>query len=482
MRSAIIFIHGIFSSAAAWDDLIGLLKVDPDISENYDFKLFEYKSSYVNLSLTKRLPDFNVLADRLNNYMATQLSSYDKVVLVTHSQGGLIAQRYLARALDNGKGAELARVVKVVMFACPNNGSDLLLTLRRSAPFLARGQERETRPLTDSVIETQRRVLNGIVYATGITATSCPIPIVCYAGDSDGVVLPSSATSVFPLAGVVTGDHKSLIRPDSSMHESFISLKSQLMESLNARTRHSAGATMSWNGPGSEAQDVFTELWTAEPISIPVSPRQQTTFIVHAGPADQLSDVDIFVTSENVYLQMAMTFKPSVSGRLRRAAAKKSPVGEIIEDVAADELTVWLREHGRYGLPVEIGTVAPTSAGELEEKGIRRIYHAAIGIPRPGSDSFYTEPQGVANAVHNTFELARRESANLDVPLRSVCFPLLGAGLGNLDPVQSFNWMWKALVSELRRDPSYSIHFITWLTQETSLLLSELKRKAKDPG
>ena len=50
-----------------------------------------------------------------------------KIVLVTHSQGGLIVQRYLARRLASGHGEELRRIRRIVMYACPNNGSQALL-------------------------------------------------------------------------------------------------------------------------------------------------------------------------------------------------------------------------------------------------------------------------------------------------------------------------------------------------------------------
>jgi len=77
--------------------------------------------------------------------------------------------------------------------------------------------------------------------------------------------------------------------------------------------------------------------------------------------------------------------------------------------------------------------------------------------------------------VHGVFELARQEREEHGADLRSICFPLLGAGLGRMDPGLCIEWMWRAMESELRADPTWSVQFITWRTDETSLLLNRLE-------
>jgi pimeloyl-ACP methyl ester carboxylesterase/O-acetyl-ADP-ribose deacetylase (regulator of RNase III) len=465
-------VHGLFASAKSWDRMRDLLQQDESIAGTYSFRMFEYRSPFAGLDPRRRIPDLNSLADSLATLVDSQPENYERVVIVTHSQGGLIAQRYLARQLHEGHGHALARVRRIVMFACPNNGSEFMLTLRRGM-WWRHSQERELRPLADSVIETQRRVLADIIYAPDLDAHRCPIPIAAYAGDEDGVVTPASAKSIFPNAGVVPGDHSSVIRPSGVEHVSYLKLKSSLLAALKEPFPSHVRPESVLNG-GDDAFHV--ELTTLGPVVVDVGGGATCSIYVQSGPVDHISDVDIIATSENIYMQMAMTFKPSVSGRLRRAGARKSVAGEILEDVVFDELNAWMREHGRYGLPVEAGTVAPTSAGELRNRGIHRIYHAAIGIPILGSDAFDVNPQSVATAVHRAFELARQERVELELPLRSICLPLFGAGLGGLSPSVCFEWMWRALAQELRRDPTWEVHFCTWSKSETELVLAAIQK------
>lgn len=182
---------------------------------------------------------------------------------------------------------------------------------------------------------------------------------------------------------------------------------------------------------------------------------------VHVEPVELLRDVDVVVAPTNVYLEMPQPYKASVSAALRRAAARRGPDGTIIADDVADELRSWISQHGRPGMPVTAGSVAATSAGALSQQGIRRIYHAAIALPRPGTNDYDVMPTAIAQAVHAAFAIARSERALFTPPLDSLGFPLLGAGRGGLDPATSFAWIWAALEREIRGDNTWAIHFVT---------------------
>ncbi|MGV9930911.1 macro domain-containing protein [Streptomyces olivaceoviridis] len=182
---------------------------------------------------------------------------------------------------------------------------------------------------------------------------------------------------------------------------------------------------------------------------------------VRVCPIEEVRDVDILVSSENTYLEMSKTFRPTVSGALRRAAALRDASGEIVDDVLSRELRVWQRTHGRAGMPVRPGTVVATSSGALAAHGVRRIHHAAIATPVGDGDRYHVSPAVLAEAVRTSFELARHESEFLSLPMSSICFPLLGAGRGGLPVETVARRLLDAIRAELRRDPSWSVLLVT---------------------
>jgi len=144
--AAAVFVHGIFSSPRTWDPLVTLLAQDAQVSDAFDVVRFGYQSPRWNMRLTQRIPDFNTVADSLSTFIEVECSDYQRLVLVSHSQGGLVIQRYLARMLAESRGMELVKVRRVVLLACPNSGSELLLLVRRSVWFWRNPQERAQAP------------------------------------------------------------------------------------------------------------------------------------------------------------------------------------------------------------------------------------------------------------------------------------------------------------------------------------------------
>jgi O-acetyl-ADP-ribose deacetylase (regulator of RNase III) len=196
--------------------------------------------------------------------------------------------------------------------------------------------------------------------------------------------------------------------------------------------------------------------------------------VVHIEPIELLSDVDIIVVPDNIYLQLPQHFKSSVSAAIRWAAAIKSDDGEIITDVVGDELTSWLRRHGRVGLPVAPGTVVVAGPGQLAVQRVRRIYHAAIAVPIPGTNHYDVGPAAVAGSVRNVLALARAERHLFEPELRSLAFPLIGSGRGGLSPATSFTWLWTALERDIRDNGPWSIHFVTPRRSVAELIVARL--------
>jgi hypothetical protein len=196
--------------------------------------------------------------------------------------------------------------------------------------------------------------------------------------------------------------------------------------------------------------------------------------VVHVQPVELLRDVDVVIAPSNTYLEPPQVYKASVSASLRRTAAERGADGTVVGDTIAAELRSWLAAHARPGLPVDAGTVVATSGGTLAGQGIRRIYHAAIASPRPGTNDYHVEPASITRAVHAIFATARSERGLFQPPLSSLGFPLLGAGRGGLAAATSFTWMWAAMEHEMRADSSWLIHFITRRRSTADAIISGL--------
>lgn len=231
-----VMVHGILSSSTTWSSLVRCLKEDDQVSHLYEFDPFDYPSPKARLLPTRRTPDYDTLADSLGTYLEVECAEYPSVALVGHSQGGLIIQRYLARMLSDGRGDELQKIRRIVMLACPSNGSEFLLLARRALPLLRNVQERALRPLEPDVMEALRKVFTGIVHATEVTSTSCPIPVVVYVAEEDNIVKPASARSVFPDAKVLPGDHTSILQADSVRSRVVRALRRDLLMAVGAIT------------------------------------------------------------------------------------------------------------------------------------------------------------------------------------------------------------------------------------------------------
>jgi O-acetyl-ADP-ribose deacetylase (regulator of RNase III) len=217
------------------------------------------------------------------------------------------------------------------------------------------------------------------------------------------------------------------------------------------------------------------------PFNIRITDNMTVSFYSHYGAIEVLEDIDILVSSENTYLQMSQMFKPSTSGRLRYAVALKDDLGRVLQDITQDELFQWMRDRNGYGAKVAAGTVVPTSAGSLESRGVRRIYHAAVVQPEDGSGTYHVNRQTVTKVVANSFRAIAAENQTLATPLRSICFPLLGAGRGGLDNKISLEALYSAIVDELKGSEDLSapwtIHIICWRKRDSDMVIEFFKSK-----
>ncbi|MFC7261491.1 alpha/beta fold hydrolase [Streptomyces lutosisoli] len=225
----VVFIHGLFSSEKTWDPLARLLESDEGLT-TVTVRRFGYASPKLRrFRPDRRTADYNDLAERLKAFLHYEAVGHDRLVLVAHSQGGLIVQRYLARMINSGQVQQLTKIRGVMLLACPNDGSDFMLPLR-SAWWPGHPQVRELTPLNPDVKDAQRTVLDQIVYAQGGGASSGSIPFWVFGGSEDKVVVRASAQGVFPHVFMLPGDHFSIIKPKTHRDPVYVALRTHLLD------------------------------------------------------------------------------------------------------------------------------------------------------------------------------------------------------------------------------------------------------------
>ena len=208
----LVTVHGLWSSPATWERLNAAWYADKQL-RGLLIAPFSYPSpGKPSLPLSRtRVPDYDDIAQTFATWYTVQLADDPDVAIVTHSQGGLILQRFLARMLHEGRGRELARIRSIVMLACPNTGSDYLRSVRGLLRFGSHAQAGSLRVFDKQVADTQRTVIEHIVNATGVNNHQCRIPFHVYAGNSDKIVVTASAHGAFPNTSVLPGNHSSIL-------------------------------------------------------------------------------------------------------------------------------------------------------------------------------------------------------------------------------------------------------------------------------
>lgn len=124
MDKRVIFVHGLGGSSKTWGNSPMFISADKTIGVScHDWA---YPTAFLGLKylkfLQKNYLGINELADALKTYIDEMHRSADEIVLVGHSMGGLIIRQYL---LNMNAAREVPKVNKIVLYAVPNNGSEL---------------------------------------------------------------------------------------------------------------------------------------------------------------------------------------------------------------------------------------------------------------------------------------------------------------------------------------------------------------------
>ncbi|MFJ9975802.1 alpha/beta fold hydrolase [Streptomyces cyaneofuscatus] len=359
-RLGVVFIHGFNSSAEMWDPLLSRMRPDEGLRDVTALP-FSYDTRLWQPSPLRQIPSFDTVADSLKEFLVTEADRFDHLMLVCHSQGGLVAQRSLTRMLVEGRGKDMARILRVVLLACPNNGSQLGMTLRR-AVLPRNKQEQQLRPLDQQITDTQRTVLRDLVNAREVTERTCPIPFSVYAGETDNVVTPASALGAFPDASVLPGDHSGIVRTERC----FATLRRLILSDLGTGPATGQDPAPAASAPPSVPPSTVATAPRTSPPSVDSAPQ--------APPAAFPDTLDIVQVAERIPDMDDPDFRRQVVALMRRSLAPRAgftagyrahPRDHLLEIVGRCQSHI-LRGAALAAFRDALGTLRPDDAATVE--------------------------------------------------------------------------------------------------------------------
>jgi O-acetyl-ADP-ribose deacetylase (regulator of RNase III) len=150
---------------------------------------------------------------------------------------------------------------------------------------------------------------------------------------------------------------------------------------------------------------------------------------IQTGALKDIVNVDVIVSSENTDLQPARFYDRAMSGTLRYLDAEKNKASlRVRRDAYFEALSEAIKTQD-VELPVVPGAVlvAPTSG--LSAQGVKFVFHAAVVEGKVGA-GYEAIETAIEDAIRHSFERFAELAARQ--PIRSMLFPMFGAGQGRL--------------------------------------------------
>jgi pimeloyl-ACP methyl ester carboxylesterase len=119
----VLFIHGLGGDGTTtWGIFPELLRADPDFDTKIDVALFRYPTQLIRWPFQEKSVRIQDLAASVRTEIDVRYKSYDEIVLVCHSMGGLIAQKYIISELKEKRSI---KVRGIILYGIPQSGADL---------------------------------------------------------------------------------------------------------------------------------------------------------------------------------------------------------------------------------------------------------------------------------------------------------------------------------------------------------------------
>lgn len=212
----VLFVHGLGGHRVrTWGRFPELMQADPELSSEWGVGFFSFPSRFFRMRFLASAPRIQLLADGLRTELEEVHREAERIVLVCHSLGGLVARRYL---VDDYKGGINPRVTDLLLYGTPNTGAGLAKAARYISWFQPQLWQlsRNSDFLSD---------LNRDWDTLGVAKR---LRVLAVIGAADDVVPEESARGLWGdgnVKVVVSASHVDLVKPSDSQDLRYLILK-----------------------------------------------------------------------------------------------------------------------------------------------------------------------------------------------------------------------------------------------------------------
>jgi hypothetical protein len=241
----LLFVHGLGGDQTTWGQFPELLTSDAALSKNIDIAFYGYPTRRIRLPWSKQSNRIQDLGRAVRTEFGARFHSYSKVIIIAHSLGGLIAQKYLIEELKEGLPLKVAGLL---LFAVPSAGAKIATWGDRISfrHFHLRQLRKHSETLES--INGDWRALN----------CDTKVNVVWVYGGQDSIVqqIPNPNCKIEFIADE---DHQSIVKPKSDNSTSFLIVRNFVLGHLELK-----GAVSSASVAAASSTDVLFDVYRPE--------------------------------------------------------------------------------------------------------------------------------------------------------------------------------------------------------------------------
>lgn len=194
--------------------MLRVLSADRDLGD-YSYDCYAYPTRLFRFPFGPRMPGIQEISRGLRTFIETSHAQKDRITLVGHSMGGVVARQFI---VDELKKQRAARIAGVVLYASPNSGAALAGLGRLSS-----WRHRQFRQLSrdSDLLDSLNSDWIGL-------AVERQVKTLYVVGGADSVVDPSSASGqpgAENVAILIEDTHRTIVDPADDADISFQVLK-----------------------------------------------------------------------------------------------------------------------------------------------------------------------------------------------------------------------------------------------------------------